>query len=560
MASFHLAGMRPVELRPRSALRAPRSSSCGRDAALRWRRRRRGRRARRSPRRPRPCAPGRAWRAGRARSSKAASAAVRERDRLLDLEVLRDAVSLTPRPYSTGTRAMKRSSCWARRAGSSAVKGAAVKPSSAGRSRPACAAAWPVAAASGGAAARANAAWWPARRPRRGPAGIAARGSASSRRPARRPRPRRRRSPLARGVGVVEQLTQARLVGVEQVLRDAPARARGGRSCRARARAARGVASTPGRVKRVAVRKSRSSSQARGARRRRGRGGERHRVGAAVAARARTSPRAAASATASPRARRARPRASARRSARSAPGASRAAPARARRVGRAGRARSARRRRRRPRISSVCASNSAAGPPPRPHGASRRPVRRRRRRGAARRTTPGDGAAADRRSSSRARCPSCSAACVTWPAIASAWSCASAPSVSASSAVNFLPPASWSRRRAAKASSSVSDCAGLGGLLRSAFAIVRLDVGVDQLEPAEDVGDVLQARGADERPSRSPCHRPRSVSSSMPRSTRDIVGVMTTSAVSASCSVGFHAWRRRRAPWPACRTRSSAAR
>ena len=40
-------------------------------------------------------------------------------------------VSLTPRSYSTGTSARKRSNCWARRADSSAVKGAAVKPSSA---------------------------------------------------------------------------------------------------------------------------------------------------------------------------------------------------------------------------------------------------------------------------------------------------------------------------------------------------------------------------------------------------------------------------------------------
>ena len=49
------------------------------------------------------------------------------------------------------------------------------------------------------------------------------------------------------------------------------------------------------------------------------------------------------------------------------------------------------------------------------------------------------------------------AAWVIWPAIASARSWASPPSVSASSAVNFLPSDSWSRRRAANASSSVSD-------------------------------------------------------------------------------------------------------
>ena len=53
--------------------------------------------------------------------------------------------------------------------------------------------------------------------------------------------------------------------------------------------------------------------------------------------------------------------------------------------------------------------------------------------------------------------PSCLAAWVIWPAIASARPCASRPSVSASSAVNFLPPASWSRRRAANSSSWLSD-------------------------------------------------------------------------------------------------------
>ena len=39
-------------------------------------------------------------------------------------------VSLVPRPYSTGTSARKRSSCWARRADSSEVSGAAVKSAS----------------------------------------------------------------------------------------------------------------------------------------------------------------------------------------------------------------------------------------------------------------------------------------------------------------------------------------------------------------------------------------------------------------------------------------------
>ncbi len=44
-------------------------------------------------------------------------------------------VSLTPRSYSTGTSARKRRSCWARRAASSGVNGAAVKPSSASAAR-----------------------------------------------------------------------------------------------------------------------------------------------------------------------------------------------------------------------------------------------------------------------------------------------------------------------------------------------------------------------------------------------------------------------------------------
>src|SRR5215211_1054219 len=80
-----------------------------------------------------------------------------------------------------------------------------------------------------------------------------------------------------------------------------------------------------------------------------------------------------------------------------------------------------------------------------------------------------------------------------WPAIASARVWASAPSVSASSAVNFLPPASASRRRSANDVSSVRS-----RLVCVAAGDPRLHAGVDRLEAAEDVGDVLQARGGDE--------------------------------------------------------------
>jgi hypothetical protein len=58
-----------------------------------------------------------------------------ERDRLLDLEVARDLRAVTPRPYSTGTSARKRSSCWRAARGLVGVNGAAVKPSSAAAAR-----------------------------------------------------------------------------------------------------------------------------------------------------------------------------------------------------------------------------------------------------------------------------------------------------------------------------------------------------------------------------------------------------------------------------------------
>ena len=102
------------------------------DARLALRRpRRRRRRARRA------ATPRRRWRAASRlaswsrRSSKAASVAVWN---AIASWISKSSVtrpSLTPRPYSTGTSATKRSSCWARRADSSAVNGAAVKPSSA---------------------------------------------------------------------------------------------------------------------------------------------------------------------------------------------------------------------------------------------------------------------------------------------------------------------------------------------------------------------------------------------------------------------------------------------
>ena len=65
------------------------------------------------------------------RSAKAAAAPVRNATASWISKSSVTRVSLTPRSYSTGTSARKRSSCWARRAASSGVNGAAVKPSSA---------------------------------------------------------------------------------------------------------------------------------------------------------------------------------------------------------------------------------------------------------------------------------------------------------------------------------------------------------------------------------------------------------------------------------------------
>ena len=176
--------------------------------------------------------------------------------------------SLTPRPYSTGTSATKRSSCWARRADSSAVNGAAVKPSSAWSISPralAAACSSPLSAASrssakaraggvrGGRAAVllvAGGEDLPVAGGLGGGLGLAG-GEAL----------------LARAVGVLEQLAQARLVGVEQVLGDREPRRARRQLALGEPRDGAAVASAPGRVKRVAVRKSRSSSHERGGRR-----------------------------------------------------------------------------------------------------------------------------------------------------------------------------------------------------------------------------------------------------------------------------------------------------
>ena len=69
------------------------------------------------------------------RSAKAATAPVRKATASWISKSSVTLVSLTPRSYSTGTSARKRRSCWARRAASSGVNGAAVKPSSASAAR-----------------------------------------------------------------------------------------------------------------------------------------------------------------------------------------------------------------------------------------------------------------------------------------------------------------------------------------------------------------------------------------------------------------------------------------
>ena len=93
---------------------------------------------------------------------------------------------------------------------------------------------------------------------------------------------------------------------------------------------------------------------------------------------------------------------------------------------------------------------------------------------------------------------SCWAAWVTWPAIASAWRCASAPSVSASSAVNFLPLGLLVAQVLDEGSRSSELLLGLLGLLGVLGRDQRLDLVVGQDQALEDVGDVREARGGDE--------------------------------------------------------------
>ena len=136
---------------------------------------------------------------------------------------------------------------------------------------------------------------------------------------------------------------------------------------------------------------------------------------------------------------------------------------------------------------------------------------------------------------------SCSAAWETWPAIASAWSCASAAErvgvLGGELLAVGLLLAQVARRSRASSLERWPVCSACSG---SASAITGSHVVVDQHEAAEDVGDVLQARGGDEAPSRvafSPAMKREFFQASK---YSDIVGVMTTSAVSASCSVGSH--------------------
>ena len=191
------------------------------------------------------------------RSAKAPTAPVRKATASLISKSRVTWSSLTPRPYSTGTSARNCSSCWARRAASSGVNGAAVKPCErlvgtvergARDRRPASGSAANAADASrlGGRAAILGVARREDREVARGLRGGlgAARGEVL----------------LDAAAGVVEQLAQPRLVGVEQVL----AHGLRGRARRVLPRASwssASVACAPGRVKRVAVRYSRSSSQ-----------------------------------------------------------------------------------------------------------------------------------------------------------------------------------------------------------------------------------------------------------------------------------------------------------
>ena len=164
-----------------------------------------------------------------------------------------------------------------------------------------------------------------------------------------------------------------------------------------------------------------------------------------------------------------------------------------------------------PKSSCVCASKSSARIcvrrlPGRLGGGRGRRRQRAERTIAAR--TGGDGPATggggQRPSSGPPPQPSCSsisscfAACVTWPAIASAWDWAWAPSASACLALNFSPSASRSRRSEAKSTRLSSSFFGLLRLLRVLAGDHRFDPVVGDEDAAEDVGDVGEARGGDE--------------------------------------------------------------
>jgi hypothetical protein len=136
------------------------------------------------------------------------------------------------------------------------------------------------------------------------------------------------------------------------------------------------------------------------------------------------------------------------------------------------------------------------------------------------------------------------AACEIWPAIASARPCASLPSVSA----RRREPAPVGLLVAQLLAKSCSCCSDWPVWLACARRPARsaADARVDQVEAAEDVGDVLEARAATNAFSvaLSPATKREFFQASK---YSDIVGVITTSAVKASCGVGFHCARRRRA-------------
>ena len=187
------------------------------------------------------------------------------------------------------------------------------------------------------------------------------------------------------------------------------------------------------------------------------------------------------------------------------------------RVGLARSSRAARRRRRRARARGV-ARGLRRGRRGRARSGRRRARRRRCPRPATAppRAPRGDDASSDGAAPASERprigqfsslSPSWPAAWETWPAIASALRCASEPSVSASEAVNFLPPSSSLSRRPAnwcRFSRSTLVCCACSALT---FSIARLDVVVDQDDAAEDVADVAAGARWRRSPSPRPCRR-----------------------------------------------------